>query len=110
MQVSSLMSSARRLRYGVVSSWDSRTSAAARFSTALADSLQRRHEIARIASTMPVPVDAHRSVSIGTPRQLVAIAGELNHCDVAIVHHSVDRRAVEPGSRDSVELPVARRH
>ena len=90
MPVSRLMSSARRRRYGVVSSGDSRTSAATCFATALADSLQCRHEVARIASTMPAPVDAHPSVSMAMPRPLAAIAGELNQCDVAIIHHSVD--------------------
>jgi glycosyltransferase involved in cell wall biosynthesis len=91
MPVSRLMSSARRRRYGVVvSSWNSRTSAATRFATSLADSLQRRHEIARIASTTTAPVDAHPSVSVESPRPLAAIASELNQCDVAIIHHGVD--------------------
>ena len=89
MPVSRLMSIAGRRRYGVVSSWDSRTSAATRFAAALADSLQRRHEIARIALTTPAPVDAHPCVAMGSLRPLAAIAGELDQCDVAIIHHSV---------------------
>ena len=90
MTVSRLMSSARRRRYGVVNSWDSGTSATTRFATALADSLSCRHEIARIASTTPAPVDAHPCLAMATPRPLAAIAGELNRCDVAIIHHGVD--------------------
>ena len=90
MPVSRLMSSARRRRYGVVNCWGSRTSASARFATALADSLACRHEVARIASTTPAPADAHPSVSMASPRPLAAVAGELNQCDVAIIHHSVE--------------------
>ena len=90
MPVRRLVSSTRRRRYGVVSCWESRTSSATRFAAALADSLERRHEIARIASTTPAPVDAHPSGSAGSLRPLAAIAGELNQCDVAIIHHSVD--------------------
>ena len=73
MPTSRLLPSAHRRRYGVVSSWDSRGSASARFASALAESLNCRHEIARIVSSTPA-----------------AIAGELNRCDVAIIHHSVD--------------------
>ena len=90
MPVRRLVSSTRRRRYGVVSWWESRASSATRFAAALADSLQHRHEVARIASTTPAPVDAHPSGSAGSLRPLAAIAGELNQCDVAIIHHSVD--------------------
>ena len=90
MPVSRLISIAHPRRYGVVNSSESRTSAAGRFATALADSLQCRHEIARIPSSTPAPADAHPSVSMASPRPLAAIAGELNQCDVAIIHHSVE--------------------
>jgi glycosyltransferase involved in cell wall biosynthesis len=89
MAIRRMMSSAPRRRYGVVSSWDS-DAPAARFATALAQSLECRHEIARIASTMPAPADAHPCVSMASPRPRAAIAGELNQCDVAIINHSVD--------------------
>jgi glycosyltransferase involved in cell wall biosynthesis len=90
MPVRGLLSSARQRRYGVVNSSDSRTSAPARFAAALADALTCRHEVVRIASTTPALAGAHPSVSMASPRPLAAIAGELNQCDVAIIHHSVD--------------------
>src|SRR5215216_384637 len=90
MPVRGLLSSARERRYGVVNSSDSRTSAPARFAAALADALTCRHEVVRIASTTPALAGAHPSVSMASPRPLAAIAGELNQCDVAIIHHSVD--------------------
>ena len=83
-------SKARPRLYGFVNSEASPTSASARFATALADSLGRGHEIARIVSTVAAPADSHRSVWTVSPRPLAAIAGELNRCDVAIIHHSVD--------------------
>ena len=90
MQVSRVTSRARPRRYGVVGSWNSRTSASARFATALADELNRRHEVALIASTIAAPDDAQLSVSAALSRPLAAIAGELNQSDVAIIHHSGD--------------------
>jgi glycosyltransferase involved in cell wall biosynthesis len=81
------MPSGPRRRYGVVNSSQSLTSASARFAAALADSLSRHHEITRIVSATSARPDAHPSVS---PRPLAAIADELNRCDVAIIHHSVD--------------------
>lgn len=86
----SRMPSARPRRYGAVNCWGSPASASGRFAAALSDSLSGRHEIARIASTTPASADAHPSVSMASPRPLAAIAGELNQCDVALIHHSVD--------------------
>jgi glycosyltransferase involved in cell wall biosynthesis len=80
----------RRLRYGVVGSWQTETTAPARFATALDDSLGAGNEIARIACSTPAPADAHPSGSMASPRPLDAVANELNRCDVAIVHHGVD--------------------
>ena len=108
-----MMSSARRRRYGVVSSSESRASASERFATALDDALSCHHEIARIVSTTAAPANAHPSVSMASPRPLAAIADELNRCDVAIIHHSVDhdefsnrQDATEPSSGvlDVIEL------
>src|SRR4051812_31701688 len=87
---SPLMSSGRRRRYGVVNSSQSLTTASARFAAALADSLSRHHHITRIDSATSAPPDAHPSVARASPRPLAAIAEELNRCDVAIIHHSVD--------------------
>ena len=89
----------RRLVYGIVSSSEAEASAPERFATALADSLSHRNEIARIMSATPSPPDAHPSVSRASPRPLGAVAGELNRCDVAIIHHSVDD---EPASDQRV--------
>jgi glycosyltransferase involved in cell wall biosynthesis len=83
-----MTSGARRLVYGIVSSSEAEASAPERFATALADSLSHRNEIARIMSATPAPHSAHPSVSIASPRPLGAVAGELNRCDVAIIHHS----------------------
>ncbi len=96
-----MTSSVRRLCYGVVRSWESETTAPARFATALADSLSGRNEIARIASSTPAPPHAHPSVSMASPRPLATVAGELDRCDVAIVHHAVD----ELSSGDGAAVP-----
>ena len=90
MPVNGLTTSPRRRRYGVVTGWDSGSSAAARFATALADSLTCRHEVSRIASTTPAPAEARPRIPTAAPRPLTAIASELDQCDVAIIHHSVD--------------------
>src|SRR5215207_2936396 len=92
------MSSARRRRYGVVTSWNAPNSASARFAAALADSLSGQHEIARIVSSTSVTPSADPTVSRSSPRPLTALADELNRCDVAIIHHSVDHD--EPLNRD----------
>jgi glycosyltransferase involved in cell wall biosynthesis len=85
-----MTSRVRRLCYGVVSSWESETTAPARFADALADSLRGRNEIARVASSTPAPLDAHPSLSMASPRPLDTVASELNRCDVAIIHHGID--------------------
>jgi glycosyltransferase involved in cell wall biosynthesis len=84
------MQGARRLVYGIVSSSEAEASAPERFALALADSLRHRNEVTRIMSATPAPHNAHPSVSMASPRPLADVAGELNHCDVAIIHHSVD--------------------
>ena len=97
-----MISSRPRRRYGVVNSAESGTSASARFATALADSLSCHHDTIRILATTPAPAHTHPSVSMGSPRPLAAIADELNSCDVAIIHHSVDDDG--PPRGDSTEL------
>jgi glycosyltransferase involved in cell wall biosynthesis len=97
-----MISSAPRRQYGVVNTAESPTSASARFATALADSLSCRHDTIQIVATRSAPADAHPSGALGPPRPLAAVADELNRCDVAIVHHSVDHD--DPTRGDSTEL------
>jgi glycosyltransferase involved in cell wall biosynthesis len=85
-----MTSTVRRLCFGVVGSWESETTAPARFAAALDESLSGRNEIARIACSTPAPLDAHPSVSMASPRPVDMVASELNRCDVAIIHHGVD--------------------
>jgi polysaccharide biosynthesis protein PslF len=92
------MTGRRRLRYGIVSAWQSEDTAPARFASALADSLGGRNDIARIASSTPAPLDAHPSVSMASPRSLETVASELNACDLAIVHHGIDELSSGDGA------------
>jgi hypothetical protein len=103
-----MMSSARRRRYGVVSSSESRASASERFANALADSLSSHHEITRVVSTTAAPPNAHPSVSMASPRPLAATADELNRCDLAIIHDSVDHDEF-PNRQDATELSSGER-
>jgi len=73
-----------RRRFGIVSDWDLST-AAGRFAAALADSLQQDHLTHRVGSTAPIDAHTHPSVAVSR-RSSRAVADDLEHHDVAIIH------------------------